>query len=276
MNIVIVGLGLIGGSLAKAFSEYTEHRVTGIDAVDAVAQRALACGAVHAVGDERALGEADVVYLCLYPRAAVNYVEKHLGCFRKGCVVTDTAGIKGLVCKELPPLAERGGFSFAGSHPMAGKEKSGFDASEAALFNGASYLLVPCMANQRAIDTLSHLALELGFGGVKLTTAEEHDRMIAFTSQLPHLLAAAYVLSPQCPNHRGFSAGSYRDVSRVARINEVLWSELFLSNRDPLLAELDGLLERLGALRAALGEGDREALGALLRRGREIKEELGE
>jgi len=144
-------------------------------------------------------------------------------------------------------------------------------------YDGQNYhILVPCGAPRMAVDTLKKLALEIGFTMTPETTPEEHDRMIAFTSQLPHVLACAYVMSPQCPNHKGYSAGSYRDVSRVARINETLWSELFLENREPLTAELDTLIENLTAIRNQISGGNQEKLKALLRKGRKIKEALGE
>lgn len=275
-TVAIVGLGLIGGSLAKAIKKNTPCRVLGLDKSETVLEQALACGAIDKACAPKELAQADLVFLCLYPQQAMDFVTEHLTCFRKGGLVTDVAGIKGMICQMLPPLAQRGGFTFIASHPMAGREKNGFSASDADLFCGASYLLVPCGAPQAAVQTLSAFALRLGFAGVRLTTAEEHDRMIAFTSQLPHALACAYVLSPQCPNHKGFSAGSYRDVSRVARINETLWSELFLDNRDALIAELDCLMGNLQDIRNAIQAGDREELTRLLRRGRQIKEDLGE
>ena len=165
---------------------------------------------------------------------------------------------------------------FVGGHPMAGKERSGFEASEATLFRGASYLLVPCGAPDWAKDTMKELAMDMGFGRVVETTPEHHDEMIAYTSQLPHALACAYVLSPRCPQHKGFSAGSYRDVSRVARINETLWTELFLDNREALSRELSTLIENLSSIQSALDREDGEALRALLRKGRQVKEALGE
>ena len=276
MRIAVIGLGIIGGSLCKAFREYTSHYVMGYNRTAAVAQRALELGAVHEICTPEALKTADVIYLCLYPQAAVNFVKQYHDCIRPGCIVTDAAGIKTAICSQLKALAEEYGFIFVGSHPMAGKERSGFEVSEASLFNGASYILVPCGAPRIAVDTLKKLALEIGFTMTPETTPEEHDRMIAFTSQLPHVLACAYVMSPQCPNHKGYSAGSYRDVSRVARINETLWSELFLENREPLTAELDTLIENLTAIRNQISGGNQEKLKALLRKGRKIKEALGE
>ena len=268
MNIAIIGLGLIGGSLAKAFSEYTEHRVIGFDRDPSVIQRALSVQAIDEMGEAPSLSQADVIYLCLYPEAT-SYI-------RPGCLVTDTCGIKTMVCGELTRLSRQYGFTFAGSHPMAGKERNGWEASEASLFNGASYIIVPCEASKLHVDTLKQLALEIGFGNICITSAEEHDRMIAFTSQVPHALACAYVMSPQCPNHKGFSAGSYRDVSRVAHINEVLWAELFLENREPLVEELNELIRHLDGIKNTIENNDREALQTLLRCGRQIKEALGE
>ncbi|MBQ5382181.1 MAG: prephenate dehydrogenase/arogenate dehydrogenase family protein, partial [Ruminococcus sp.] len=168
------------------------------------------------------------------------------------------------------------GLIFVGSHPMAGKEKNGFDVSDADLFMGASFLITPCGAPSEAVGTLAALARSIGFRTVKLTTPEEHDRMIAFTSQLPHVLACAYVLSPSCPNHNGFSAGSYRDVSRVANINAGLWAELFLENKEPLVEELDILIENITRIIDAIKAEDKERLFALLEQGHQVKQALGE
>ena len=228
------------------------------------------------MGEAPSLSQADVIYLCVYPEAAIQFVKQYASYIRPGCLVTDTCGIKTMVCRELTRLSRQYGFTFAGSHPMAGKERNGWEASEASLFNGASYIIVPCEASKLHVDTLKQLALEIGFGNICITSAEEHDRMIAFTSQVPHALACAYVMSPQCPNHQGFSAGSYRDVSRVAHINEVLWAELFLENREPLVEELNELIRHLDGIKNTIENNDREALQTLLRCGRQIKEALGE
>ena len=159
---------------------------------------------------------------------------------------------------------------------MAGKEKNGFDVSDAELYKGASYIITPCGAEQKYVDIVSDFALSIGFGTVKITTPEEHDRMIAFTSQLPHVLACSYVLSPCCPNHKGFSAGSYRDVSRVANINSKLWSELFLENKEPLVKELDILIENITQIIDAIKKEDRETLTDLHEQGHKVKQSLGE
>ncbi|HCM23103.1 MAG TPA: prephenate dehydrogenase/arogenate dehydrogenase family protein [Ruminococcaceae bacterium] len=275
-NIVIVGLGLIGGSLAKAFSKYTDCRVSGFDTDPATLEEALACGAIAKAGDADDLAHADIVYLCLYPEADIHFVSNHLSSFTKNTIVTDVCGIKMEVSRGLCQLAEKGGFTYCGSHPMAGTEKHGFSASRADLFKGASYILVPCGAPESVCELLRQTAFRLGFGRSVSTTPEHHDQLIAFTSQLPHALACAYVMSPRCPEHRGFSAGSYRDVSRVANINEVMWSELFLDNRTALTEELDIFLKNLTEIRDAVADNNHAHLETLLRKGRLIKEELGE
>ncbi len=275
-NIVIVGLGLIGGSLAKAFKKYTDCSVVGIDRDSSVLNAALACGAIDKIGGSEDIPSADVLYLCLYPQADIDFITQHIHLINPNCLVTDTCGIKSEICAHLPATAKEFGFPFVGGHPMAGKEQNGFGASDADLFRGASYLIVPCGAPEQAVDFLKSIAAELGFGGTVVTTPEHHDKMIAFTSQLPHVLACAYVMSPRCPEHKGYSAGSYRDVSRVANINEQLWAELFIDNRQALTEELDTLMEHITEIKNAVTDCNAESLRTLLRRGRLVKERLGE
>ena len=275
-TILIVGLGLIGGSIAKALRTFTPHRVLAMDQDPEALDLAMACGAIEGPGYVEDLPQVDVLWLCLYPQAAVEFARKHGAVLKPECIVTDACGIKNAVCPQLQELSHELGFVFVGGHPMAGKERNGFAVSEATLFRGASYLLVPCGAPQWAESTMEELALQMGFGRVVKTTPEHHDEMIAYTSQLPHALACAYVLSPRCPGHKGYSAGSYRDVSRVARINETLWTELFLENREALSRELSTLIENLNAIQTAIDAEDAETLKSLLRQGREVKEALGE
>ena len=222
MNIAVIGLGIIGGSFCKAIKKYTDHYVIGINRTPETVQKALDVGTIDEIGSPETLGKADLVILAMYPQADIDYIKKN-GCYiKKGAVVTDASGIKSAICPQLKELAQKYEFVFVGSHPMAGKEKNGFDVSDSELYKGASFIITPCGAEQKYVDMLSDFAKSIGFGMIKITTPEEHDRMIAFTSQLPHVLACAYVLSPCCPNHKGFSAGSYRDVSRVANINSKL------------------------------------------------------
>ena len=276
MKIAVVGLGIIGGSYCKAIKKYTDHYVIGINRSPLPLEKAYNCGAIDKIGTPDDLGDADLVILGVYPGAAVQFIENNGDKIKKGAIVTDTSGIKTQICKDLTHLSHRYGFTFVGVHPMAGKEKNGFDVSDADLYKSASCIVIPCDANEDEVKVVSDFNLSLGFGGIKISTPEEHDRMISFTSQLPHILACAYVLSPNCMNHKGFSAGSYRDVSRVANINAELWSELFLDNKEPLLKELDTLINNIQSMEKAISNNDKEKLMALLNKGHQIKEALGE
>ena len=276
MTILVCGMGIIGGSIAKALKAFTPHRVLGMNRSPQPLEKALACGAIDAAVDEVSLSQVDLVFLCAYPAACVKLARVLGPHLKKGCIVCDDCGIKTAICEEMVSLSHEFGFIFVGGHPMAGKERNGFDVSDAHLFRGASYILVPCGAPQEAVDTVRQLAFSMGFGSVTLATPTHHDRMIAYTSQLPHVLACAYVLSPSCEQHVGFSAGSYHDVSRVARINEVMWAELFLENREPLLAELDLLLDNLKDFRDAIHREDGDTLRRIMKQSRLTKEKLGE
>lgn len=276
MKIVISGLGIIGGSYAKAIKKYTNHTVIGINRSDNTINMALECGAIDKKGTVEDLKDADMLILGTYPNAAVEFVEKNGGFINKNCIVMDTCGIKSKICPKMVELSEKYGFSFVGTHPMAGKETNGFVSSTADLFQGASCIIVPCIANQSEVDKVVDFVRSIGFTQTPFVTAQVHDRMIAFTSQVPHVLACAYVLSPLCKNHKGFSAGSYRDVSRVAKINAELWTELFLENREPLTAELDTLIDNLTRLRTSIANGDGDSLYKQLQSGRNVKEELNE
>lgn len=276
MNIVIVGLGLIGGSYGKAIKKYTNHRVVGIDKNIAHLNGAVTDGAIDDVADSTDFKKADIIILALYPKACVEFVKQYGKLFKSSCIVTDCAGIKEYICPKLNRLSKELGFIFIGSHPMAGKEKNGFFESDADLFKGASFLAVPGKAPQEATERLTKLAFKIGFGTVKVTTQKEHDRMIAYTSQLPHVLACAYVLSPCTPKHNGFSAGSYRDVSRVASINAPLWAELFLENKKPLLKEIEILQENINNIKTAIEHNNKDELSALLAKSKAVKEALGE
>lgn len=269
----VAGLGLIGGSLALALRQ-TGMDVAGFD-TDAATVRAAKAAGISSAASPDALFKADIVFVALYPDAAIDFVRAYASRFKKGCMVLDCCGIKSRVMESLPPVAEANGFTFIGGHPMAGSEQGGFGAASAGLFAGASFLLTPADVHAPQIAPLKKLLRRLGFGQVVVTTPAHHDRMIAFTSQLPHALACAYVLSPSCPGHAGYSAGSYRDVSRVAHINPTLWAELFLENREAFCAETDEMLRNLTALRDAAEAGDRQALEALLGKAREQKDHDG-
>lgn len=276
MKIVIYGLGIIGGSFAKAIKKYTDCCVTGINRSRKPLEDALACGAIDEIGNIQALRDADMLILGTFPEAMVKFIKENAELIPEKCIVIDSAGIKTDLCRQLSSLSAEYGFSFVGCHPMAGKEKNGFSASEADLFVGASCVIVPCNADKSAVEVVDKLMRKLGFGQIMYSTPEEHDRIISFTSQLPHVIACSYVMSPTCPKHKGFSAGSYRDVSRVANINEKLWAELFLENRVPLIEEIDILTDNINKIKSAIQNGDRQALEELLAKSRKIKEDMGE
>lgn len=274
-TVGIIGLGLMGGSLAYALKKHTENTVVGIDCDDQVTASALAVGAIDKTGTDF-LPEADLLILALPPEGAISFLEKQASALRPGTVVTDVCGVKRVVMERCVPLCRKYGLHFVGGHPMAGKEKSGFKNADANLFRGASYILTPPDDTpEPVLERLNTMAQSIGCTRVTITTPEEHDRMIAFTSQLPHVLAGAYVKSPCCPNHKGFSAGSYRDVSRVAAVDERLWAQLFLLNADNICSEIDTLIDNLSACRNAVAAGDTKQLEAVLREGRERKVNIG-
>ncbi len=274
-TIGVVGLGLIGGSLARAIKAHGGYRVLGADIQESVRLRAKLVGAVDGILEDSELGKVEMLILSLYPQGTIQWMKEHVSQLRPGTLVVDCCGVKRVVCEALGGLCKDHGLVFLGGHPMAGIERSGFEASMGNLFNQASMILVPQGALPiETLERVKNFFLELGFGSVKFTTAEEHDRIIAYTSQLPHILASSYVQSPTALQHSGFSAGSFRDMSRVATMQETLWSELFLANRDDLLKELDHVIGNLQAFRTALSDSDEAALQKLIRTGRETKEKV--
>lgn len=275
--VAIIGLGLIGGSMAKALSRHGGYRVFGSDLDPAAVAWMQETGAIKGVADTAAMSQADLVVLALPPGACGPVLREILDVLRPGSVVTDVCGVKSAVMDACLPLCREHCLLFVGGHPMAGRERGGWQNATHNLFRGASYIFTPPEGTpEYAMDTLRALAAALGCASVTITTPAHHDRQIAFTSQLPHVLAGAYVQSPVCPGHKGYSAGSYRDVSRVAAVDEILWSELFALNQVPLIEELDGLIARLETARAAIASGDRDEIAAVIRRGRLVKEALGE
>ncbi len=272
MKIGIIGLGLIGGSLAKAIKECTPHQVLGFDTDPVVVNRALLLEAVDGTLSREDLRECDLVIVSLYPQTAIEVIRESAPFFGKGTIVMDTCGVKGTLCRAVAPLAEKYGFCFIGGHPMAGTVYSGFSHAEKSLFRNASMVLTPLRGTEIGrVDRVKRLCVSIGFTNTQIASPEEHDRVIAFTSQLAHIVSNAYVKSPSATLHQGFSAGSYRDLTRVARLNEVMWSELFLSNREPLIREIDGLIHHLTQYKAALEHQDAEALKKLLKEGSDRK-----
>lgn len=272
MTVGILGLGLIGGSLARAYAK-AGHAVYAWDRDESILSFAQLAGAVTGKLDRENVGQCQLLLLAIYPGGSIAWLEESAPLVSKDALVLDCCGVKREVCEKCFPLAEKYGFTFVGGHPMAGSHFSGFKYSRSNLFQGAPMVLVPPVFDdpellQRVEDALA----PCHFGSFSVTTAPEHDRMIAFTSQMPHIVSNAFIKSPTAGSHKGFSAGSYKDLTRVAWLNPGMWAELFLDNREPLLFELDLYIENLIAYRQAIAEGDREALEALLEEGRRKKE----
>ncbi len=275
MIVGIIGLGLIGGSMAKAFCRSKDVTVLGWDTNRSIVDFAQIAEAIQAPLTEASLPTVDLLLLATYPEAVVEHMERLAPKLSRHTMVIDCAGTKERVCRAVFPLAERYGFRFLGGHPMAGTHNSGFKYSREDLFDGAPMVLVPPNFHDiRLLDEAKRLLAPVGFGRVSITTAAAHDRRIAFTSQLAHVVSNAYVKSPTAREHAGFSAGSYKDLTRVAWLNPDMWAELFLENKENLLFELNTLLEGLAAYRAALEADDLPALRQLLDEGRRIKEEV--
>ena len=274
MTVGIVGLGLIGGSLARAYHD-AGHRVLGFDRDASTVQFALLAGAVDEPLTEENIGQCVLLLPAVYPQAAADYLERMGGKLSPEAVVVDCCGIKREICEAGFRLADKYGWLFVGGHPMAGTHFSGFKYSRADLFRGAPMVLVPPVFDDiRLLERVKALLAAPGFGSFSVTTAEAHDRMIAFTSQLAHIVSNAYIKSPEAGAHKGFSAGSYKDLTRVAWLNAPMWTELFLDNRDNLLRELGTLIANLKVYRDALAQNDAEALCAALEEGKRRKEEV--
>lgn len=271
MDIGIVGLGLIGGSLAKAISQNTDHTVYGTDLSDQVVKKAILVDAIERQLTDDLLPHCDIVIVALYPQDTINYVKSHASLFKKGAIVVDCGGVKEIVCEELIPLAEETGFLFVGGHPMAGREHSGFTYAKKSLFNNASMIITPTKGPVEKMELLKNLFTSIGFNNIQISAPKDHDKKIAFTSQLAHVVSNAYIKSPTAMEHVGFSAGSYRDLTRVAKLNEDMWTELFMENADNLVNEIDILIENLQQYRDAIKSSDAGTLKALLKDGKEKK-----
>ena len=275
MLVGIVGLGLMGGSLAKAISFGTEHTVWGTNRSPDPVKKALELGAIEKELTADGLKECDLVIVSLYPDATIEYIKNNAKLFKKGSVIMDVSGVKRYVCDALEDVAKENEIIFIGAHPMAGFHQSGFDYSSEKMFNNSSMILTPYeYTSKEAVELIKELFLKIGFTNIQMSTPDEHDKIIAFTSQLAHVVSNAYVKSPEALEHKGFSAGSYKDLTRVAFLNENMWSELFLENRDNLIKEIDCIVKNLVQYKEALENNDRENLTDLLREGRILKTKI--
>jgi prephenate dehydrogenase len=276
MKILTVGLGLIGGSIAKAVKMKTGHTVIGEDINTETLLMAKLSGAID---EERTLentSDLDIIFLALRPSIAIKWLEDNADKIEKNTTVVDLCGVKRYITLKIRNIADKYGFKYIGGHPMAGKERGGFKNSTPDLFVGASMILTPDSETlPETLEILSKLFDDIGFSKVVYSTPEEHDKIIAYTSQLAHIVSSAYVKSPEASKQRGFSANSFKDMTRVAYLDEDMWTELFLENKDFLTKEVAILIDNLSKYKEALENENEEMLHALLKEGRECKIEAG-
>ncbi len=279
-TVGIEGLGLIGASFARGFKKRCrEVTVLADNRTRATLDKALEEGTVDGVLDKDSIGSVDLLIVALYPEAAVRYLEEMAPLISADTIVTDVCGLKRYICKEGFRLADEYGFTFIGGHPMAGTQFSGYDNSKADMFVNASMILVPDPSKDGnsvlgKLETIKEMLGKLEFGRFVITTPENHDRMIAMTSQMAHLVSSCYVKSPGAEEAEGFTGGSFQDLTRVAYLNAGMWTELFMENQDYLLAEIEAVQKELERYRAAIAASDSEELYKLLDEGSKIKERI--
>lgn len=265
----IIGMGLIGGSYAKALRRLGVKNITGVDVNKNVLQQALADGVIDRAYENAGvyMAEADVIICCIYPKAVTEFLRQAAPFIKKGAVITDVSGRKGSLPYEAQQLVPEGA-EFISGHPMAGRQGNGYDMSQAEIFNGANYIVVPTSANSKAaVNWLKNLALCLGCGHVEEITPESHDKIIAYTSNLPHAAAAALINSDRFSGQScWFIGGGFRDVTRIADINAGLWSDLFLENRENVLSELENFRTQIETLQKLINENNREGLQEFLQK----------
>lgn len=261
--------------MAKAYGASGDWRVLAYDKDETTLSFSMLAGVVDAPLTKENLKDCDLLLIALYPFASCEYITENAPHFAKESFVIDLCGTKKAVCETGFGMAEKYGFTFVGGHPMAGTHNSGFKYSRANMFSGAPMVIVPPRFDDiELLDKVKQLLAPCGFGKFSVTTAKQHDKTIAFTSQLAHVVSNAYVKSPSAQSHKGFSAGSYKDLTRVAKLNEHMWAELFLENRENMLFELDSIINSLGEYRDAIEKNDFECLRELLKDGRILKEKV--
>lgn len=272
MTVGIIGLGLIGGSMAKAFKTHTDFTIYGYDINESSVKAAIKQNVIDGFLTDALLCNCELVIVALYPDAVIEYIKRNKNGFKDGAIVIDCCGVKEHVCTPLFALAENSNFCFYGGHPMAGTQFSGFENSRGNMFDGASMVIVPppC-ADTKVTEFLKQIFTDIGFGCVTLSDAKTHDKIIAYTSQLAHVVSSAYVKSPNALIHGGFSAGSFKDLTRVAALNEDMWTELFLENAKYLSWEIDRIADELKKYSHAIKNGDADTLHKLLEEGTMLK-----
>lgn len=273
MNIAVIGLGLIGGSFCKAISKRTEHSCFGIDINTNTISSAIEQGAIKKSITPTELKDMDFVIVSLHPQQTIEFVIENADNFKPNSIIIDTCGVKTEIVQKATELLAKNNVQFLGCHPMAGREFSGFDYSLETLFDNASFIITPSeFASEKLSEDIKQFALSLGFKKVVITTPTEHDRVIAFTSQLAHIVSNAYIKSPSLQKQSGFSAGSFLDLTRVAQLNENMWTSLFMMNKEPLIFEIDTIINNLNQYRQAMMDDDDDKLKQLLKDGRILKE----
>lgn len=267
MKIAIIGLGLIGGSIARRLRGFKNCTIAAYNRTAETILLAKQDGAIDEGSSDpsEVIDGADLIILCLYPQLNVDIIRDNLPRIKKGAVITDVSGVKGFMVEELKKLLPED-VDFVGAHPMAGREVGGYKSSTDTLFNNASFLITPTKDNKpENIALVRELAEYIGCKHVVTTTPEEHDAIIAYTSQLMHVVAVALCDNPMIERSTFFSAGSLRDCTRVAKINEVMWSELFVENKTELVKRIREMEASLEKMAVATENGDREELEKIMK-----------
>ena len=274
MIVGVAGIGLVGGSIARDYKA-AGHTVYVFDRTQGVMDYAHLAGVADGELSEGTIGACDLIFVALFPTDTIEYMEKMAPLVRTDAVVIDCGGTKRVICDAGFRLARQYGYTYVGGHPMGGTQLSGFKNSKAGMFKGAPMVIIPPVYDDiRFLQRIKDLLAPCGFGSITVSTAEEHDRTIAFTSQMAHVVSTAYVKSPTARIHNGLSAGSYQDMTRVARLNEYMWTDLLMENGDNLVRELDYFMHSLQEYRDAIAGGDSDRLCRLLADGRKIKEKV--
>lgn len=285
LNYGIVGLGIMGGSFAKSIRENilsmagAEGKIFACNRSQACIQQALSEGVIDQGFSTENVSEmvkkCDVIFICLYPHATLDFLVQHKENFKSGSIVTDISGVKGIFEKSLPEIL-RPDVDFIIGHPMAGGEKEGYVNSKAEFFVNHNYILIPQASNKpENLETMRSLITDMGFSRITETTCEIHDYKIGFTSQLCHIIASALVESAEDPEITAFGGGSFEDLTRIAMINAPLWTELFISNKEKLVHHIENFEKKMDEFKSAIKNEDAEKLNSLLSDTREKRLRMG-
>lgn len=273
-TIGIVGLGLIGGSLGKAIKSKMECQVLGYDIDELTLETALQEKSIDGILKEPS--QCDIIIVALFPEATIKYILDNVSCMKEKAIVMDICGMKKPIADAVAQTCKSYKVEFVGGHPMAGKACWGYNFSSPDLFKDSSMIITPIFTDSWAIEVIQELCKAIGFSRIVFTDPESHDKMIGYTSQLAHILSSAYIKNPLCMNYKGYTGGSFQDLTRVAKLNPEMWSELFLMNSNNLIKDLDVLIGSITDYRDAIAAGEREKLTQLLSEGTQIKEKLME